>query len=218
MITHHITDSLLMGFAAGALSEPLDLIVASHVSLCDDARARLSAYESVGGAMLEAETPVDIAHDSFDKTLQLIMGDAPTDTVHEAVKAPMPHAVFPKPLRDYVGGDLDSIRWRPLGFGVKQAVVTPRRETAVARLLSIPAGQAMPDHGHSGLEVTLVLEGAYIDANGRFARGDIEVATEEDEHTPVADIGGECICLVVTDAPLRFNGVIPKVAQKILRI
>ena len=218
MITHHIPDDLLMGYAAGGLSEAFDLVVASHVSLNDDARARLSSFEALGGAVLEGAETAELADDSFEATMARIMGTAPADTVREEANAPARHATFPKCLRDYVGGDTDAVQWRPVGMGVKQAVLPTGDGEATARLLYIPAGQAMPDHGHNGVEVTLVLQGAFIDEDGRFARGDIEVATQETEHTPVADIGEDCICLVVTDAPLRFNGLLPKIAQKILRI
>ena len=218
MITHHINDELLMGYASGALPEALDLVVATHVSLNDDARARLSAYESLGGAVLEESETADLADDSFEATMARIMGMPPAETVPEVAKAPMGNAVFPKPLRDYVGGDSDAVIWKSIGLGVKQSVLNTEKDGPTARLLYIPAGQAMPDHGHQGMEVTLVLQGAYIDEDGRFGRGDIEIASEDMEHTPVADIGEDCICLVVTDAPLKFNGLLPKLAQKVLRI
>ncbi len=55
-IKHHLSDPLLMGYAAGTLPEAFSLVVATHVSLCDDCRARLEAFEAVGGAVLESET------------------------------------------------------------------------------------------------------------------------------------------------------------------
>lgn len=76
----------------------------------------------------------------------------------------------------------------------------------------------MPDHGHRGIEMTLVLRGAFLDEDERFARGDVEMADSDLEHTPIADIGEDCICLAVTDAPLRFNGLIPRLVQPFLRI
>ena len=82
----------------------------------------------------------------------------------------------------------------------------------------IPAGTALPDHGHKGMELTLVLQGAFSDDDGYFARGDIEVADTHVDHTPVADISEDCICLAVTDAPLRFKGLIPRLAQPFFRI
>ena len=86
------------------------------------------------------------------------------------------------------------------------------------RLLRIPAGTAVPDHGHHGTELTLVLQGAFTDEEDRFGAGDVEVANEDLHHTPVADEGMDCICLAATDAPLRFNGLVPRIAQRFIGI
>jgi putative transcriptional regulator len=102
-------------------------------------------------------------------------------------------------------------------MGVKQAVLRTSPD-ASARLLYIPAGAAVPDHGHRGTELTLVLQGAFVDEVDRFGPGDIEIANEDLDHTPVADIGADCICLAATDAPLRFRSLIPRIAQPFLRI
>ena len=80
------------------------------------------------------------------------------------------------------------------------------------------AGAAMPNHSHNGTELTLVLKGAFQDADGYFARGDIEIADSDVQHIPVADIHEDCICLAVTDAPLRFEGLLPRILQKFVRI
>jgi len=56
------------------------------------------------------------------------------------------------------------------------------------------------------------------DERDRVAAGDIEVADEEMIHTPVAEAGQDCICLTATDAPLKFSGFVPRVAQRIFRI
>ena len=98
-------------------------------------------------------------------------------------------------------------------MGVKQAIL-PTSDAASARLLFIPAGTAMPDHGHQGLELTMVLQGAFKDEDDYFARGDIEMADSEMHHTPIADINEDCICLVVSDARLKFDGLIPKIMQR----
>ncbi len=75
----------------------------------------------------------------------------------------------------------------------------------------------MPVHGHRGMELTLVLSGSFSDDHGTFARGDIEEADESIEHQPVANEGEDCICLAVTDAPLRFHGI-AALLQPFLRI
>jgi putative transcriptional regulator len=215
-ITHHLTDALLLGYASANLPEAFSLVVATHVSLCDDCRARLEAFEAVGGALLE-EDGIDamLGDDALDATFARI--DAgPTVSARRNLPT-SGRNVFPSPLQEYVGGDLDQVRWRAVGGGVKQAVLKTSRDATV-RLLSIPAGTAIPDHGHRGTELTLVLQGAFRDQDGRFGRGDIEVAGEDLDHTPVAEDGADCICLAATDAPLRFKGLIPRLAQPFIGI
>ncbi|MCE8439006.1 ChrR family anti-sigma-E factor [Rhodovulum sulfidophilum] len=217
-ITHHLNDALLMSYAAGSLPEAFSLVVATHVSLCDECRARLAGFEAVGGAVLEAEEPAAaMAEDSLAATLRRIA--AMPEETH--IRAPEPDAladpVFPMPLRDYVGGDAQDVHWRALGGGVRQAVL-PTEKDATVRLLYIPAGMAMPDHGHGGMELTMVLQGAFEDAGGRYGRGDVEVAGEDLDHTPVAAPGPDCICLAATDAPLKFRGILPRLAQPFIGI
>ena len=217
MIKHHLTDDILRAYAAGTLAEAFNLVVATHISMCDTCRAALAAHEAVGGSLLEDSEGAALSDDAFEKTLRLISTD-PKDPIKVEVEPPAARSgLFPPPLRDYVGGDLDAVRWRPLGMGVRQAVLKTSR-AASARLLHIPAGAAVPDHGHGGLEMTLVLRGAFVDAAARFAAGDVEIANEDVSHMPVAEVAEDCICLTATDAPLRFNTLIPRLAQPFLRI
>jgi len=211
-IKHHLTPEILMAYSAGTLPEAFSLIVATHVSMCDVCRAELDSYDAVGGVVMEDAVTADVSSDALSSTMKLI---AASDT---APKAPRRSTgTLPSPLQDYVGGDLSAIKWKPLGMGVKQAILSTSK-VATARLLYIPAGAAVPDHGHQGTEMTLVLQGAFVDEEDRFARGDVEVANEDMEHTPIADMGEDCICLAVTDAPLKFNALIPRIAQRFLRI
>jgi putative transcriptional regulator len=212
-IRHHLSDQLLMGYSAGELPEAFGLVVATHVSLCDECRARLAAFDALGGAVLDGAEDVAMSDGSLDACLARIDGLSQANA-----RAPLQRAgIFPAPLADYLGGGPEKVKWRSLGRGVKQAILPTGREAA-ARLLYIPAGQAVPDHGHRGLELTLVLQGAFRDERDRFGPGDLEIADEATEHTPIAEEGAACICLAATDAPLRFNAMIPRLAQPFLRI
>ena len=213
-IKHHLTDEILMAYSAGTLPEAFNLVVATHISLCDECRAAADSYDALGGAVLEDQEVVTISDGALKATLKLI-SEMPKDAI-KTMHARKP-GIFPAPLQDYVGGDLDSIDWRGVGMGVKQAILPTSRD-ASARLLFIPAGAAMPDHGHKGVEMTMVLQGAFQDEDDYFARGDVEVADTDTHHTPVADIHEDCICLAVTDAPLQFQGLLPKIAQRFARI
>jgi putative transcriptional regulator len=216
-VSHPVGDDLLMGYAAGLLPEAHDLMVATAVSLDDEARARLSGFEAMGGALLDECEVAPLRDDSFEAVMGRITGVAKCDTVPDDCKVPWADAVFPQPLRDAVGGDIDDVAWKPVGLGVHQAILAGD-DDGTARLLRIPGGQAMPDHGHQGAEYTLVLQGAFIDGEDRFARGDLEMADDSIEHMPVADLGEDCVCLVVTDAPLRFTGLLPRLAQRFINI
>lgn len=214
-IKHHLTDALLMAYAAGSLPEAFDLVVATHVSMCDDCRARMLAFDAVGGAVIEGTGGVAMGADSLAATLAMIADTAPEPRARPS--AARAGRVFPAPLADYAGGDLDAVKWRRVGGGVADAILRTRGDATV-RLLRIPGGVAVPDHGHRGMELTLVLKGAFCDGSEQFRAGDVEVAGDETVHKPVAMPGEDCICLAATDAPLRFNALIPRIAQSFLRI
>ena len=209
-INHHLTDQLLMGYSSGNLPEAFNLVVATHLSMCDDCRAALHAFDAVGGSLLDTNETSQIGDSSLAETLKLI-------AAKPVVKKLAPTSSLPSPLVDYTGGDLEGVKWRPVGMGVRQAILKTSKN-ATARLLYIPAGSALPDHGHKGTELTLVIKGAFSDETARFSVGDVEVANEDIEHMPVAEIGEDCICLSATDAPLRFNGLVPRIVQPFLNI
>lgn len=210
-IKHHLTDDLISGYSCGSLTEAVSLAVATHVSMCDDCRAALESYDALGGGILET-VDIDTTQDvSFAATMAKIK--ALPDTPRTKPVA----TNVPAPLVDYIGTRLENVKWRPIGMGVKQAIL-PTSKGAIARLLYIPSGTAVPDHGHNGLELTLVLQGAFRDESDEFAAGDIEVANEDMNHTPVAFGDQDCICLAVTEAPLRFSRMLHRVVQPFLKI
>lgn len=215
-IKHHLSDELLIGYSAGTLPEAFSLMVAAHVSVCDTCRAQLETFDTLGGALLEVDHDlgaVEMDENSLDAVFSAIDGGPRARVQPRTSRC----SVLPKPLQDYVGGDVNSIRWRPVGSGVKQAILKTDKD-ATARLLFIPAGSAVPDHGHQGNELTMVLQGGFSDEHDHFMRGDVEIADEDINHTPVADLNEDCICLAVTDAPLRFSGFLPRLLQPLLRI
>lgn len=210
-IRHHITDAMLMAYSAGTLPEAFSLVTATHISMCDECRARLGSFEAVGGAVIDEIETTALGDDCLAATLERIRR-AP-----RVAARPRPRADLPQPLAEYVGGGLDAVRWRSVGGGVRQSVF-PSEHGATARLLLIPAGMSVPDHGHRGTEMTLVLRGAFRDETDRFGPGDVETADEALEHQPVAERGEDCICLAASDAPMRFRGLIPRLIQPFIGI
>lgn len=211
-IRHHLSDGLLAEHATGDLPEALGLVVAVHLSLCDECRARAMALDALGGAVLDKGPVAAMGQGALGAALARLDGLA-QDTLPRPVVQDLP-----APLADYVGGgSLASVRWRAAGKGVAQAIL-PTDRLASARLLRIAGGVAVPDHGHKGRELTLVLQGAFRDATGRFGPGDVEIADDALEHVPVAEPGQDCICLAATESPLRFKALLPRLAQPFFRI
>ncbi|MBI6630978.1 ChrR family anti-sigma-E factor [Pontibaca salina] len=208
-ITHHAPDSLLAAYATGSLPHVYALVVASHISLCLECRAAYEAHEAGGGAVLETVAAETVSESLKSRTLSQL--DAPF--------TPQPiyprSGVFPGPVVEALKGRRPS--WKSLGMGVRQCILFANRAGSV-RLLSIPPGQAVPDHSHNGLELTLVLQGSFSDETGRFGVGDLEIADQDLAHSPMADPGLPCICLAATDAPLRFRSLIPRILQPLVRI
>lgn len=218
-IRHPLPDDLLLAYTTGSLPEAFNLLIATHLSLCVESRATVAAFDALGGALLDSLDADPDGEAGLEAGLQAVLRRLDQAAAAAPARPARRHApgIFPAPLQDHVGGDLAAVRWRPVGMGVRQAILKTG-PGARARLLHIPAGAAVPDHGHHGRELTLVLQGAFSDAGGRFARGDVEVADPQVEHTPKAEPGEDCICLAATDAPLRFRGLLPRLVQPFLKI
>lgn len=210
-IRHHIPEPMLVAYAAGVLEYPFAVVIAAHLSQCDECRAQLGAHEAVGGALLE-EQAVQAVNASLKEAIFAQLDDTPRAQAEPAYDR---WGAFPGPVMQALKGKPP--RWRSVGGGVRQTLLSADEEGSL-RLLYIPPGKAVPDHGHNGIELTLVLQGAFSDETGRFGVGDLEVADDTLEHTPIAEEGTPCICLAATDAPLRFNSLIPRLLQPLMRI
>lgn len=219
-MTHHVSDALLARYAGGNLAEGWSLAVATHLALCPACRARLTAFERVGGQLLDAlpATAEDMDQAWAQQLARLQAGDMAPAPARPPAMSAVAGRPTPGPLRDYIGADLDCLPWRRLGGGAAQILLPVRDGETSVRLLKIPAGKPVPEHGHGGRELTVVLEGAFRDGAAIFRRGDIEEAHDDVVHQPIATEDEDCICLAVTDAPLRFTSRLVRLIQPVLRI
>lgn len=208
-ITHHIPDSMMAAYASGTLPHPFAMVVATHISLCADCRSAFGAYQTIGGALLESSANVAVSGGLKSNLMAMLDETAPPEPLYDA------QGIYPSPVMEALKGKPP--RWKTLGMGVKQSILSESGGGSV-RLLYIPSGQAVPDHSHNGLELTLVLQGSFSDETGRYGVGDVEIGDEDLEHTPIADAGEPCICMAATDAPLRFNAFVPRLLQPLFRI
>ena len=224
MINHHVSDELLLDYATGTLGEGWSIAVATHLALSPEGRARLALLENAGGQLLEDidfDAPAEVdQNDSWQRMkAKLSTESARAHRISApAVTRAVSSATIPEPLRSYLGGDLDQLKWRALGRGAYQIRIPTADGESEVRLLRIPAGKPVPEHSHGGRELTVVLKGAFSDGEQVFRRGDIEEADESLTHQPIATPDEDCICLAVTDAPLKFKSFIVRLVQPALGI
>jgi putative transcriptional regulator len=208
-ITHHPGDELLLSYALGAASEPVALLVATHLLACAACRKVVKAMEAAGGAMLAEVAPAKLN----DRALNFVLSRL--DEIQPAAKAmPAAQGDVPLPLRDYIGNEFARARWVPVAPGLAHLPLMTRGGTR-ARLIRAQPGAGVSVHTHRSEEWTMVLTGSYHDKTGRYLPGDVQSTTPDVVHQPVADEGPICINLAVTDAPLIFEGILPKVVGKI---
>ena len=181
------TQTLLAAYAAGTLSEPFAVLVASHLQMRADRRP---PGASPPDPMRRTRRPMPAA-DHADQM----------------------NVLMPLALRAYVARHLGVPEWRTLLPGIEQCRIS-RDGRAQASFLRCRPGKAIPAHTHQGLEAVLVLQGAFRDPAGHYAAGDIAVADGTIAHRPVADRAG-CILFLVLEAPVRWTGPFGRLIQRI---
>jgi putative transcriptional regulator len=214
-IIHHLDDATLVAYASGNLAEAHSVVVEAHVAMCSVCRAGLRQAESLGGAVLADQNEEAVSDLCRSATLA-------------SLDAALPHAAKPKSAKGEVplvlsrlldGKSLADVAWKKKAPGVAMFDIPMSKGSKTQlKLLSIKPGAAMPEHGHGGEEITLVLKGAYHDHMGRFGAGDVADLDEDVEHTPVVTGDEACICLVALEAPTRFKSIWARLAQPFVGI
>jgi len=225
MIQLHVSDDILTGYAAGSLDEASNLFVASHLTLCPHCRLVASKAEALGGYLLDSleETSVSpgmmasvLGHNTRSPASRPFASNVRQELPDPEMRAR--ESILPAPIREYVGSDFDQLQWKRLAPKVHQITVPMKDTRAQARLLRFQSGITVPLHGHNGRELTLVLTGSLCDGDTTMRRGDVSETDEQTEHQPFAGPGEDCICLAVTDAPLRFKGLFARMLQPLFGI
>lgn len=215
-IRHHPGEATLLSYASGALPHGLSLIVAAHLGACPRCRSTVELADNMGGAFMDAAEPVSVSDRSLEIVMQRIGDPAAEEAVRPATAGR--HGV-PAPLGAMLPEELSDVRWRTIGPGIRQAKL-PGHDGADegVKLLKIAPGRSVPQHSHGGHEMTLIVSGSYTDEIGRFQVGDIADLDGDIRHQPVSDGAEDCICIIATDAPLAFTGIVPRLMQTFIRI
>lgn len=214
-IEHHPDIATLMAFSAGTLDGPYATVIATHLAMSEGGRETMRHMDSIGGALLTDEPVAPMSSGALDRLLGAL-GD---ETIAVRPHDERSNNELPLPVRSYLPNGLDAVRWKWTGPGVATADLDWGDDgKSRLMLLRVGAGRRVPEHGHGGHELTLILQGAYRDRFGVFAKGDIADHDEDIEHQPIAQPGDDCICLVAVDARLTFRGRLMRALQPLFGI
>lgn len=224
-IEHHLDSATLMAFSAGCLGEALSAVAAAHLEMCALCREELADLDLIGGALLDDlavrdESVSRAAVPSMPGDVVPLPGrNLPGGAGRGRNKAPSAPAADPLSFTARIGVDLAKVPWRRLGPGVWHYPVplSPGCKGDL-RLLKIAAGKRMPEHGHTGSELTLVLEGAYRDQSGEYRCGDIQDIDGEQDHQPIADPQVGCVCIIASEQRVRYKSIVNRLLQPLIGI
>lgn len=207
-------DDMLAAYVAGSLPVPLQVLMASHLELSRRHHALIATLEAASGEQMEALPPQSLA-DPQRMLATILAAEPPRGEVALAMPPPNSEGL-PQTLAAFLGKPLVDLPWRRVLPGLKE-VRLGSHEDGEASLLLVSAGRRMPAHTHAGREVTLIIKGSFSDDLGTFARGDISITDSSVDHSPHAGSDEDCLCFVVTDAPLRLTGPFGRLVQRFLK-
>jgi len=216
-IQHHPSDDILLRYVSGGLETAYNLALATHVSMCSQCQKSVQKLQSIGGHVLDESDTAEISISAQD--LLAMAGDI---KIEESVTRERPKSTklgidIPAVLSDYIGDNVDGLKWQNLSPGLKQYRINVEGK-ATARFLWMRPGKAVPAHGHTGEELTMVLSGGYFDGDEPFIKGDLQWAEHKAPHMPTAMEDAPCLVLAVTDSPLVFRNLIPRLLQPFFKI
>jgi len=213
-VTYHPDSQFLNDYAAGSLPVAHSLCVGAHLAYCAQCRAHLNQLNSVGGALIEQLAPTTVSPALLDRVMsQIDAHQHPAVSVqHKVAAQPLIQTADHGPLPDVISKlarcDINTLKWHRVSKTVDFARLTTGAKSSEAALYKIRAGGRIPQHRHSGTEITVVLRGAFSDHQGVYHDGDFVLRGDGDaSHAPTATLDDDCLCLAVLDSPVRFTGL-----------
>tara|TARA_R110002096_G_scaffold379_17_gene2406 strand:- start:5290 stop:5997 length:708 start_codon:yes stop_codon:yes gene_type:complete len=225
-MNNHIDNELLFNYSNGNIEPALSLAIALHQKNCQSCRQKITDLESNHGQNLEISESSSIEEDSFERLIT-DLGQLPNvdntvpqrsknldgekitttdvgeeDTLNYAV------AEINRPLlNQLLNFNHNEFEWQKLSSKISSVSLDLYDPSFKVSLLRFSANVKIPKHTHLGKEFTYVIEGDFNDHKGKHNAGDFIMCDSSDEHKPIVGTSG-CVCLAITDAPLRFTGVL----------
>ncbi|ESP94418.1 MULTISPECIES: ChrR family anti-sigma-E factor [Pseudoalteromonas] len=220
MIKYHPSKQLMQKHVAGELPVGLSVAIAAHIELCDACKLELDALEAKQAESAfesNASNCSDIADTSAEENLAF------EAMINDITQLEMSSAMVPREpqMFDYQDKSVQlprAIAALKLGSFINAGKVSRARfeldeGPLRSSLLHIRPGGEIPEHTHTGFELTLLLDGSFEDESGSYVPGDFIMLDGRHNHTPKTEEG--CLCFTLVDSALHFNKGLSKLLNPI---
>lgn len=199
----HISDEILMSFAAGAAGTAISAVVAGHLDWCPKCRARLQRMEMLGALMMERVQPASIStpvENIGDKT---VTASHPAKPHHTRDGLPQEHDM-PWPVARYTGLKRSTIPFRQVSPGVEHfSVALPPGTAGQLDIFRVAPGHKLPRGQRNTVGASLIFWGSYSLGQTQFVTGDFAEIDDSVADERIAGTGEGCTYLVATESAAR---------------
>lgn len=216
MAKHHPSPELLTAFSAGSLPLSQALCVSTHIEHCSECRTNLLRLNSMGANMMETLKPTEVSAD-LKSSVFALLDDAGEDVPEAVNPTTKRNSRVPRSLQQFIPHDYNDLQWHYVSPSIQTARLCTDTNGSKVEMLRIKPGGKVPSHTHTGDEYTILLEGSFSDESGVYNEGDFVLRDGRHKHKPMVTEDSECICLVVTDAPIAFTGFFSRWLNPFLR-
>ena len=209
---HHPDGAWLLDHATKALGRGFDAVIAGHLLHCQECRRELAQAEQFGTRLVESSVEIKprLSAVSIREAASLESG---------ATCGRLGLSAAAQDLRGFaaaqLGFDWNQLPWRSGTPGLRIAHLADEENEHIW-LLHGAAGTTLPEHRHTGAELTLILHGAYVSGPRHYAAGDVDESDESVTHRQVVTRDSDCVCLLVFEGQLKYTGAFG-LLQRLLR-
>lgn len=205
IVQHHPELILLQEFLQGSLPMGINVAVSSHVEDCPVCGQKVENLLKEAGDSWDQKEDIECPDDLDSIADKILNEEAPfvqsskPSSVAKEVKIAGRTVRLPPLLADLYSSELT---WKTVATGIQQAVIDLDSKT-LSKFVYMEPGSRVPRHSHMGSEFMLVLEGALSDELGDYQTLDFVARDSQHTHAQITEKG--CVCLFITDAPLKFT-------------
>ena len=197
---------ILLDYASGNLPVAPSVTIAVHSSMCFECNNILKSIDTAGAVLIDDLPIVELDTNSLDNVLSRLDNDPFSHSDENIVSNIKFQVPIPKVLKPYIPNDLN---WIKLSSGVKILELLSS-DGFKLNIYKILPGYTIPKHTHTGNEFTLVFDGGFTDGNKHFGPGDFSLLDHNSDHSPKADLGKDCYCIVAMNSKIKFTGTFSK--------